>query len=324
TELIELETYIDELRTKESVIKSELSKIEFFKGDNYIDDIEVEAIFERFKNGLGSMIKRELNEVVRFKQKIDNFQRTLLETRRSALQNDLKEIAKQLKALDERYKGKLQLLDQDGALKNLKISIATYQEKYKEHAQLSSFINKCAEYGREITLEKQKRIGKVITLSSLVLDAAFIKEAFEKVILEIHDYVMGNRRSSFNIEISEKKKEIVTFELRIDYDGSHSNEREKVFIYDLALLLTKEISTKHPGVLVHDNIFDVDQDTLIRSLDYLADQADELINKQYILTLNSDLIHPEKKSSMKLDFDKYQVAFFTKSKNFLGKSYQEI
>lgn len=322
-ELIELEAQLEESRTKEGVIKSELSKIEFFKGDNYIDDAEVEAIYDRFKNGLGSMIKHDLLEVIDFKKKIDHFQKTLLETRRAALLKELKEVGKHIQSLDDRYKGRLRLLDQEGALKSLKISITTYQEKFEEHAQLSTFIDKCDDYSREIKLAKQERSGKVIALSSLALDAISIKDAFEKVILEIHNYVMGNRRCSFNVEISDKK-EIVSFELRIDYDGSHSNEREKVFFYDISLLLTKEVAKRHPGLLVHDNIFDVDQDTLTKSLDYLAEHADELKDKQYILTLNSDLLHPEKKAAMKLKFDKYQVAFFTKSNNFLGKSYQEI
>jgi uncharacterized protein YydD (DUF2326 family) len=225
--------------------------------------------------------------------------------------------------LDNRYKEILRLLDQEGALKSLKITIASYQEKLEAHSQLSSYINKYNEYEREIKLAKQERSGKIIQLSLAVENAKSIKEAFERQILDVHHYVMGNRRCSFNIEISEKK-EIVSFDLRIYDDGSHSIDREKVFFYDLSLLLTNEISDTHPAFLVHDNIFDVDQDTLTKSLDYIAEHSEELGSKQYILTFNSDLLHPDKKATLKLDLDECKVATFTKNSRFLGINYQEL
>lgn len=160
-------------------------------------------------------------------------------------------------------------------------------------------------------------------LDSLVIDADPIKVAFEKTILDIHDYVMGNRTCSFNIEINDKK-EVVNYELRIHDDGSHSNEREKVFFYDIAMLLTPEIAERHPGLLVHDNIFDVDQDTLIKSLDFIAENSNILEDKQYILTLNRDKLHADEIKSLKMNIDDYKVASFTKDKRFLKNHYQEL
>jgi uncharacterized protein YydD (DUF2326 family) len=63
------------------------------------------------------------------------------------------------------------------------------------------------------------------------------------------------------------------FVLRIDDDGSHSVEREKVFIYDIALLLNEYTKSRHPGLLVHDNIFDVDDDTLRKSLEFIPSSS---------------------------------------------------
>jgi uncharacterized protein YydD (DUF2326 family) len=130
--------------------------------------------------------------------------------------------------------------------------------------------------------------------------------------------------SSFEVEVT-KKKEIVKFELRIYDDGSHSNEREKVFLYDIGLLTNAETGKRHPGLLVHDNIFDVDYDTLIKSLNYLNDNKAILAKKQYILTLNSDKIHDaDINSRLRLDLEGLKRAAFTKAARFLKVSYQEL
>ncbi|MNJ63349.1 hypothetical protein D3C77_592440 [compost metagenome] len=122
-----------------------------------------------------------------------------------------------------------------------------------------------------------------------------------------------------------KKKEIIKFELRIYDDGSHSNEREKVFLYDIGLLTNVETGKRHPGLLVHDNIFDVDYDTLIKSLNYISDNEDVLAKKQYILTLNSDKIYDsDLNSRLRLDLEGLKRAAFTKTARFLKASYQEL
>ena len=322
-EIIEIETELDNQKVRSGVIKSELSKIGPFKGDNYIDDSEVADLYERFKAGLGDMIKREIQEVTAFKKKIDNFQKTLIDSRKESLVTQLKEINKNIKALDTRYKEKLSVIDKKGVLKNLKITVSTYQHKLEEQSRLSTFIKKYNEYEQSIKSIKRERENKITDLDSLVIDASAVKIAFEKTILDIHAYVMGNRICSFNIDIN-NKKEVVNYELRIHDDGSHSNEREKVFFYDIAMLLTPEIAEHHPLLLVHDNIFDVDQDTLIKSLNYLAENLDSFIDKQYILTLNSDKLHADEVKSLKIDINNFKVASFTKNKRFLKHHYQEL
>ncbi len=322
-DIIKLETQLSSEKNHAGVIQLELSKINLFQGDNYIDDKEISELYERFKAGLGSLIKREIEEVTNFKKKIDTFQKSLIDTRKIELEGKLDKINKSIKSLDYSYKEKLLIIDQKGVLKSLKTTITTYQNKLKSQAQLSSFIETYNEYEAEIKTKKQERTKKITLLDVAVTKANPIISSLEKMILKIHSYIMGNQRASFKIDINEKK-EIVQYDLRIDDDGSHSNEREKVFIYDLALLLTPMISKFHPGLLVHDNIFDVDQDTLIKSLDFLGQNEEPLKNKQYILTLNSDKLHGDDLEGLKLDIQKHTRATFTKNNRFLKKNYQEI
>ena len=82
---------------------------------------------------------------------------------------------------------------------------------------------------------------------------------------------MGNRNAHFEIDTinSAKAKEFLSFDFRINDDGSWSTNRMKVFIYDLALLINENTKKNHPKLLVHDNLFNVDNDSLEKSLNFL-------------------------------------------------------
>ena len=152
---------------------------------------------------------------------------------------------------------------------------------------LSTFIKKHADYYHDHKTKKRERDNKVYLLESYKIDAKPVTDSFEKTVLDIHEYVYGNRKCSFDIDIS-KSAEIVKFELRAESDGSHSINREIVFLYDFSMLLNTETSNNHPKLLVHDNIFDVDQATLINSLNFIGDSTNQLSGRQYILTINSE------------------------------------
>ena len=107
-------------------------------------------------------------------------------------------------------------------------------------------------------------------------------------------------------------------------NGSHSINREKVFLYDLSLLLNHDTAERHPKMLIHDNIFDVDQDTLLKSLNFIDENSKLLSDKQYILTLNSDKFSEKDKEDLNLNLTDYARATFTKSNRFLRMSYQEL
>lgn len=323
-EIIEIERQLEGFRSRQAVIKTELSKIKLFRGDNYIDEHEVAELYNQFKEGLGDLIKKQIEEVTAFKKRIDNFQKTLIDGRRKELEDSLKEIDTNIFRLDRIYREKLSLIDQKGALKNLRQTIATYQKKVEDHASLSAFIKKYTDYEREKKEKANERDGLIFLLDSFVANSSDVIDSLEQTILDVHEVVAGNRLSSFEVEVT-KKKEIVKFELRIYDDGSHSNEREKVFLYDIGMLTNVETGKRHPGLLVHDNIFDVDYDTLIKSLNYISDNKETLAQKQYILTLNSDKIHDaDINSRLRLDLEGLKRAAFTKTARFLKASYQEL
>ena len=323
-DVIQLEAEIEELRREKYIRKQQLLRMAPISTQVSIDPEEVLDFYESLKKGLGVIVARNLEEVYRFKATIDEFQNQILSEKRQSLRAETAGLDEKIEGLDKKYREFLSLLDQEGNLKNLKQTYAAYVEKAEAVAQLRGFIDRHTSLtDRKVSIRSIKE-AELLLLQSKIQEAGLIIASFEKTILSIHEYIQGNARASFTLEVT-SKKQIVEMELRIDDDGSHSVEREKVFIYDLALLLNAYTRERHPGLLIHDNIFDVDQDTLIKSLKYLIEKAVFKKDQQYILTLNSDRLTIGDVDQEWLEsLGGYTRAIFTKENRFLKTKYQEL
>lgn len=321
-DIIRLEGLLEDHRRTKSVLLQKLSRLKPIASKVKIETDEVAEFYDNIKAGLGDLIAKDLDEVYQFKEKIESFQSELIFDRRKALQKEISELTRAIASLDRQYREKLTVLDQRGNLKNLKQTYAALHDKVDEASQLRSFIGRYEELESEKQLVKSQKETDLLKLQSDIQDGRERLESFEKTILDIHEFVQGNRKASFIVSHT-AKKQVVEFTMRIYDDGSHSVEREKVFIYDMALLLNAHTKSNHPGFLLHDNIFDVDQDTLIKNLIYLLDKAD-IKSQQYILTLNADrLMLGEWTDDHDNLLNTYTRARFTKAKRFLKKQYQE-
>lgn len=324
-EILELENLMDQLRKRQKVLRHDYEKIRKMPKPEQVDEKEIALIYDQFKKDLGDSVVKSLKEVVGFKNKIEEFQRTLVNKKARELEKQLKDIAEQIRILDDEYSEKLSIIDNQGILKNLKSSLKIYESK-KEVCSYTKYL--FDEY------EKNAKKKKVLELQrnqeTLKIDEQIDKNkdninSFIETILDIHESIMGNKECSFEITTDNGKvKTPIKLELRIYDDGSHSVDRTKVFIYDMALLFNRYTRLRHPLFLVHDNIFDVDQDTLVQCLNYVYKQEEKFQDFQYILTLNRDKIEDEERRNLIcMDIDEHQVAIFTKEKKFLRKDYQE-
>jgi len=244
----------------------------------------------------------------------------LISERRASLQKEAAQLDKELESLDQQYSRSLGVINQKGELKNLKQTYAAFTEKSAQLSQLRSFVDRFDQLEIQKQGAKTEKEKELLRLQSLIQEQKKVIDSFEKTILVIHEYIQGNRQASFQLKHT-TNKQVVEILMRIADDGSHSIEREKVFIYDLALLLNEYTKTRHPGFLIHDNIFDVDQDTLTKSLNFLESKAD-FGSSQYILTINSDKLIPDAEDD-RIPFHSYVRASFTKVNRFLKKAYQE-
>ena len=325
-DLIELEDLLDQLRKRQKALRYDYEKIRKMPKPEQIDDREIELVYNQCMSELGNAVVKSLNEVVGFKNKIEEFQRTLVNQKAKELESQLKSIAEQIRVLDDEYSEKLKVIDKKGVLKNLKVSLKIYEAK-KDSISHTKFLfdqyEKNEKKKRMLNLQKTQQLMEI---DSEIEQNKEIMDDFIDTILEIHESIMGNKECSFSLQTVDKarKKTPVELTLRIYDDGSHSVDRTKVFIYDMALLFNQYTRDRHPLFLVHDNIFDVDQDTLVQCLNYIYKQEEQYQDFQYILTLNRDKIeNEEQRKLIQMDIDEHQVAVFTKEKKFLGRNYQE-
>ena len=241
----------------------------------------------------------------------------------TSLRSELSQINNIVRKLDDEYSEIISLLDNGEVLRDLKTSIRVFNEKNRELNNLRSLIERYDIAERD---KKKLETEKYVLISDL--EEEFYKnektlKSFKESILGIHEKIMGNREAHFEIKAT-KNKDIVDFIMRTDDDGSHSTERMKVFIYDIALMLNEYTRKNHPGFLIHDNIFE-DDDSIEKSLNFLFEYNNRTPNEfQYIVTLNRDLIESALRSGkLMFKIDELKRAAFTKDNRFLGIKYNE-
>ncbi len=123
-ELIELESLLEQLRKRQKALRHDYDKIRRMPKPEQIDDNEIELVYNQFKSDLGEAVVKSLNEVVGFKNKVEEFQRMLVNQKAKELEKQLQEIAEQIRTIDDEYSEKLKIIDKKGVLKNFKTSIA--------------------------------------------------------------------------------------------------------------------------------------------------------------------------------------------------------
>lgn len=326
-ELEEIDIEIEKLRVEQAAIRYEIKKIEALPKPEEVKVKDIEEVYSYFKDGLGEIVSKSLSEVIQFKKKIDEFQNKLFSEKLNTLKERLSEINKRLSNLELIHAEKISIIDQKGELRNLRMSFKVQNEKNSVYQRTITQLKLYEDAKRDLEIINLKREELFHKLNNSIYEVNNIIEDFNKTILFVHNYIMGNKKASFEIRTinSKSSKQIVEIELRIDDDGSHSIDRTKVFIYDLSLLFNKYTSERHPKFLIHDNILEVDQDTIVQSLNFLAHEEEIHDNFQYILTINRDRIqYEESQKLIKLAIKEHKVAEFTRHKKFLNIDYQEI
>jgi uncharacterized protein YydD (DUF2326 family) len=326
-ELVNINLAINKLRSQQSYLKFSIKKIRSLPEIEKIDESDVLFVYDQFKEGLGSQLKKSFEQVNHFKEKIENFQNHIVNEKLKTLLAQHKKVNKKIKTLDDERSRVLQVYDKQGVFKNLKQSLSIYHQRSEESSVIRTQLKSYDSNNKEKNTLKSNKSNLVTRIDKSIVSNEKKISSFNNTISDIHDYIMGNRGCAFDIVTVNRDtyKDIVKFNMSIDYGGSHSVERAKVFIYDMALLLNENTKIKHPDFLVHDNIFDVDQDTLLRSLNFLY-SIENQEPFQYILTLNSDKLEDEESKEF-LDFDihDYARAIFTKSNRFItGNKYSEL
>ena len=151
-DLVKLESRLSELRTRQQAIKYEIKQIDSLPKPENINENEISIIFNQFKQGLGDLVEKSLDDLKEFKNKIDGFRSSIVNDRLIALKKELNQLNEVVRKLDNDYSQKISLIDNGEVLRDLKTSIKIFNDKNSELSNLRSLIE------RYDTAERDKKI----------------------------------------------------------------------------------------------------------------------------------------------------------------------
>ncbi|MFZ3301094.1 MAG: DUF2326 domain-containing protein [Microgenomates group bacterium] len=292
-QIVPKENELNSLLMKKKQYQIELLEItdfaQIFSDDFYIDDKDIEVVFNKYKKGLGSFIKKDLKSLKAFKEQILEFKTNLLVERKSNLVKNILEIDQ--KIADKQNDINLYYKDiVDTKSSNLVKNLRIYKQKY---SKLEKYISDIVAY-EEAEMQKEdsksefnENIKEIITVWRNTEEN---RDSFKKTFTDIHKSIMGSSECNFDIKIQNtfKIKSFFTFDVFVEGQGSKGVNQMQSVIYDISLLNNEYTSVKHLGMIVHDNLIfgSVDKDSSIKTLNYLSSLDPN--NYQYIATVNKD------------------------------------
>lgn len=322
--LAKLETQIRVLVSEKVAREYSARQIKSLPRFEKINSNEVSSIYNSFKDGLGDLVKKSLDQVQSFQSQIEDFHNKLMTEKLAILNSEINELESKIDALDIEASKIYAQHNSTKKIEGLKTAILLHKEKNGELEKLSytyELLKSKQEQGKKLNRDRSRAIEK--------LDAEIFKlnttiNSFKEDLDAIHEYVAGNKGCHFDIKINETGKEFVNFDYRIKLDGSSGINRIKTFIYDALLMLNRVTSQRHLGFLIHDNIFaSVGKDDMVRALNYLDKTSIKNKHFQYIVAINKDEFEsciPE----FKFDYEKRTRIILTRGTPLLGQVYSEV
>lgn len=325
-DLNRLETRLGELRAQRKGISFQIDQIRSLPKPEVIDETDIQIVYDRIRAGLGALVMKSLDQARAFKQEVEKFQGSLLTDELKRLESAERELTTKIRQMSEEHAALVAQVDRKGVLKELSAGLSVAMHKHQDYYRRQTLFAQYKQVEQRREDERSERQLAFDALRKQRQEHQAIEAAMNHEVALIHERIMGIRKASFTIQLNSNAnvKHPLSLDLRIDDDGSHSIERTKVFIYDCALMFSPCTRERHPGFLLHDNIFDVDQDTLVQCLNYLQEQVDRGEDFQYVLTLNREKIEVEERALLiKLDVSAATRTTLTKATPFLGFRYQE-
>lgn len=315
---LELENYIVQKMAKKLLVR----KIKNLPENDFVDSKKIEIIYNTYKQGLGSTIKKTLDEVQEFNNRVYTFQNQLFTQHLEKVQQEIADLDVKIQNKDAEISKIYASFNTGEKIEGLKKAIKEEREKHSELDRLVQKYNSLEEKKLERKTYEKNRDKLIDDLDQQIQNNKKSIRLFEEAIKDLHKIIAGNTNCQFDI-VTSSQAEYVIFDYRIDLDGGSGMDRIRTFIYDILLMLSEVTSPRHYGFLIHDNIFpSTGRDDMVQSLNFVYKQS--LFNKnfQYIVTLNKDEFEAQQK---KFKFSSTEVtkASFTRSTPFLKTPYRE-
>ncbi len=326
-ELASLERDLNSLRAQRRALTYRIKQIESIPLAEQVSAKDMKSLFDGIKESLGQFVEKSFEEVRAFQHKIESYQYSLRKSELKDLYKERTNASQEIASKSHSHGSLVQKVDKKGILKELEIGYDLARQKSEDYYIKQERYNRYEDTLRDIEELKIQRSSAIQTLRTNIDNAKETLEVLNETIVIYHQFIQNSARAalSFTYAKNSTAKRPVGLLFSAQDDGSKSVNMVKVFIYDLALMLNPATSKNHPGFLVHDNILEVDQDTIEKSLNLLGKlHSGEKESFQYIITLNSDKVSSEESiQNLTVDIDSLKIASLTKSSQFLKKRYEE-
>jgi len=321
-DLIDISCQMTEFLSDETTMRNRLEVIRSaYDVDYSVDDKRVVRLYRQVNEEFSNVIKRKLEEVIRFRVKLAENRKKFLAERETELSQEIEKISKCISELEARRIHLYTLLDERNALDSIKNTYSRYiEEKAKKEALVSKLGN--IKFIEDGLAEKQTQ--KSETIKKVYDDIARVDEKIKnirKLFLEImHATVFSDCLTDATFDISAQPGSERPFKMKIDVPKSESQGRNRLTMlsYDLTVFFNiVESGRGLPHFLVHDGaIHGIAPRTVIKALNFVNSKSLQNQNFQYILTANeSELFFSKEKSleygQFSFDLDAATIAVLT-------------
>lgn len=327
SKLVAIESELLQLRSERKRITWQIEQIRIVPQSERVETTDMKIVYDRIRAGLGDLVRKSLEQAMSFKAEIEQFQQSLIKEELGILETRHRDVQQQISRLSDTHRELTQQIDNREVLSELRNGLTAASKQSESYHMLSSQFQMHERQLREKSDLKFKLETQLREVRLVLEEHHAIEKTLEDRIIALHQRIMSSAEASFKLVTAEstRRDRPIDILIRIKDDRSKSIDEAKVLIYDLALLTAPLSPTRHPGFLLHDNILEVDNDTLIQSLNLIGELEDSGTNFQYLLTLNRDKIDPtEIAKQITLNIPGHTVARLTKEAPFLGTNYQEL
>ena len=289
-----------------------------------MDSKELRKVYDKYKQGLGELVAKTLDETLAFRQQIDEFQNQLMSTKLVSLNDEIEKLSREIELVDNRIAESYAKIGYAKTITDFRVTITQQQESHRKLENLRGDYEIIEESENE---KKGLKSRSRITIDNIEGKLAELKgqvSSFEDDLMEVHRYVYGNVACHFKIDVNDKaKRQALVFDYRTDLDGGASSDRMKTWMYDVLLMLNKFTTERHPKFLIHDNVYAaVGRNDMVKSLNYLYEEEQKGVPFQYIVAINRDEFEmQENQFSFKTD-EKIKLEL-SREKPFMHTSYTE-
>ena len=318
-QLTELISKINQKSLEYHEVNHKLKKIrESFQQNQAVDTKQIEKIYNEVSTHFGSLIKKSLDQITKFKEDLLENRNSFLLKKEKEFEQSIDSVFKELSKLETERSTIFAKLKEKGALDKIE---TTYERLVQEQTTLernSQILQQIEEINQilsdhDVTLSELKRdIGNEIILHVNQLDqlrVLFIEILTHAIFLE-----ESEQSGYFDIATAtSSKKTSLPFkiEVKIPKADALGQERLKIIAYDLMIFLSSVTNSREiPAFLIHDGVYHgIAHTTRVNVLNYLFHKhlkLYEIKNFQYIATFNEDEIEiPEGKEETygKFDFE---------------------